>query len=439
VTESGTSASLARPRPWRAWDPRGGQLPEAEAAQLEPLLIVAFQARARGDGGLRSLTEIMKRYRRYRPLVVTQRDSSFTREWRDLGFEVLVWENFDPGPAEAGQFVSRVRRWSRRADLATRQNLRLRRLVQERGIRVVHCNDLHALFHAGVGARLAGAKVVFNLRSTQGVAGPKWGHAMQLADRTVVLSEEMRQHVLRYATPPRCLRPTPVDVISSIVDFSRMRPPSLGERQRLRKELGLQNGEFSVGVVGMADPRKQQLELLEYLRLHLQELPPRVRFHLVGELDVSGSDYGQRCEALIWAAPAEFRERVRLVGYEADVRRWYQALDCVLMPSAHEGLARVMIESLACHCPVVSFAVCSAREVLESTGAGLVAERGDYPGLLRAVGELSNNAGLVERLGEAGARYAVQTFGAERVVTAYEQLYSTLAPPLHSAAGTERR
>jgi glycosyltransferase involved in cell wall biosynthesis len=86
-----------------------------------------------------------------------------------------------------------------------------------------------------------------------------------------------------------------------------------------------------------------------------------------------------------------------------------------------------MIESIACETPVVSFDVCSAREVLQERGCGVVVESGNHEALAEAIARLASDEDARARLGAAGGRAARELFDPSEVVAAYERLYLSLA------------
>jgi glycosyltransferase involved in cell wall biosynthesis len=303
-------------------------------------------------------------------------------------------------------------------------NLRLFGRVRGDPAVVVHCNDLNALWRGALGARLAGAPVVWSIRAMLNVGGFKWRLGRALADVIVVMSSEMRSQVEAQVPPlpwPSS-RAAAVSVIPSIVELDTMTPPSPGERRALREKLGITADELAVGVIGAVIPRKQQLPLLEALARDGERIPD-ARFYFVGDLS-AGDPYGMRCVAA--AEHPKVRDRVRLVGYSPAVTDWYRALDVTVVASTDEGLCRAMIESLACGTPVVSFPVCSAREILVGHEAGIVVEGDDFGALFEAIARIGEDAALRGRLAEAGARAARALFGAQGVMSEYTRLYGHL-------------
>ena len=193
------------------------------------------------------------------------------------------------------------------------------------------------------------------------------------------------------------------------------------ERQRLRAELGIPEGEVALGYVASFNAKKNQLEFIRRAMPGLAASRPEATVYFVGDFQPLSDPYAQQCRGAVEALGLQ--ERVRFVGYDERISRWYQALDLVVLASRREGLARCMIESLAVGTPVVSFAVCSASEVLERYQCGVVVPEGNYEAMVRAIGALVASSSKRAALGKRGADAARALFHADRVVGEYERLY----------------
>ena len=372
-----------------------------------PVLFVVTQSGARANGGVESITQVLERVRRVRPLVVTHTESPFNRRWREAGARVSVWPMSSRG---LGPLL--------------KNNLRAFQLVRTEGCRVVHCNDIQALWHTAFGARAAGAAVVFNVRNIkpEGRAyGRRWHLARRLSTRQLVLSKEMAETFARRLgiEEPR------VEHIYSAVDARRFSHVGGAERAALREKFDIAEDCFAVGVVAAFEPRKAQLEFIEEGVPRIKRLVPRARVYFVGDFAPRRDDYARRCLDAAEATAAG--DSVSFVGYTDEVADWYRALDLVVVASQNEGLARCMIESLACGTPVVSFDVCSARELLEGRGCGVVVAAGDYAAMAGAVASVASDDEARARLGACGASAARELFDPSAVVRAYERLYLSLA------------
>ncbi len=388
-----------------------------------PLLVIAFQSVHEANGGVSSLLHLLSNLREFVPLLVTQVASTATARWAEQGRKVEVW----PVATSAGE-TNRISRWERARSIVS-TNIRVYRYLRGTNARVVHCNDLYALIHCGVGARLARAGVVHNIRGTLGVGGAKWTLARLVASKVIVLSEEMRRFVEQKTAPPRWIPArwvSPVQAVYSIVDFRTMHALDAEGRKETREELGIQPEEFAVGLVGAIVSYKQQLEFILALAKFRTLLPPHVRFWFVGDFFPDTDPYSRAC--LNAVAEQSLGDLVRFVGFTANIARFYQSLDCVLCASAHEGLARAMIESLSCGTGVISFDVASAREILEGHSCGLVIKQGDYESLLAAVAAQARSPGDWQQVGRRAELVARELFDTEKIVAKYERVYAGLMP-----------
>ena len=381
------------------------------AGERAPVAFVVTQSGARANGGVESITQVVERLRRVRPVVVTQSETPFNRRWRAAAADVRVWPMPSLGVASL-----------------VKNNLRAFQLVREENCRVVHCNDIHALWQTAFGARLAGASVVFNVRNVKAEGSPygrRWRLARRISTRQLVLSGEMAEALARRlgvgdSTAARAR----LEHIYSAVDTEKFSPATSERRAALREELGIDAGCFAVGVVAAFEQRKGQLEFISESIPRLLRLAPRARVYFVGDFEPERDTYARRC--LEEAKSAGVGSSVSFVGYTEGVADWYRALDAVAVPSRNEGLARCMIESLACATPVVSFEVCSAREILEARGCGLVVAKGNQEALAEALASLAWDDEARARLGARGRATARELFDPAQVVRAYERLYLSL-------------
>jgi len=89
---------------------------------------------------------------------------------------------------------------------------------------------------------------------------------------------------------------------------------------------------------------------------------------------------------------------------------------------------RGMIEAMSCGRPVVSFDVCSAREVLEekSATAGTVVAYGDHRGMADALVRYATDPAAQAAAGRAGRAAAEVLFDPDAVVERYERVYREL-------------
>lgn len=377
---------------------------------LRPVIFVILQTGVGANGGIASISQIIECLQRHRPIIVTDRESARTEEWRKAGFAThVVPQTISAGslrhPAGA---LSSYLRYSRE----------LRRLVKRSGARVIHANDPAAMQLAIAPAKLTGAKLVLNIRGTFDPEQPpsqlKYGLLFALADHVLYLSNDMARrwaaHVPNAASS--------FSVTYSIADPSKFRPSPIGSDEKP-----------IVLVSGLVRPLKGQLEFIMQSAPALVGEGIQIRF--VGDFDPSANSYMAACAK----AAEPFGDAVQFLGFRNDVAQLMAESAVVAVPSRHEGLVRAMIEAMSCGRPVVSFDVCSAREILEeeSGGAGSVVQGGDHKTMTEAIIGYCKRRAVASAAGEKGCATAERLFARDAVVERYERVYEVLDARMSAA------
>ena len=401
--------------------------PIDERAARGGVLFAVFQNDSRANGGVESITQVIEGLSETPRFVVTNAETPVTERWRQADAETVVW----PLPYASGSSwrSGGLAALARRIRSLVATNWWTWRTLRQRGISVLHCNDPAPFWHVAVGARLAGVPLLLNLRDTksreEGLDLAKYRRRFRLCSRVLVLSREMKQFYEPASRVEQGEAHPPIEFIYSVVDFEQMRPLPPEDRLALRRELGITDGTFAVGFIATFNDKKNQLDYLRHAVPLLANQCPAAKTFFVGDFEPKTNPYARSCAEA--AAELQIEARVRFAGFCSDVHRWYQACDVVVIPTRKEGLARCMIEALACGTPVVSFDVASAREVLEEHRCGRVVAQGDYEALCREIAGLANSPVLRADLSANGAALAPRLFSSESCLEKYRSLILTLA------------
>jgi glycosyltransferase involved in cell wall biosynthesis len=372
------------------------------------MVYVVFQSGTLANGGVESATQILEGLRTPR-IVVTQLESAATERFRAAGCDVRIWP-------VTGKTPKRALHWNRK----------IFELCRQHQVRVVHCNDISAFWHAAPGARAASAKVIFNVRDIfeEGRAyGPRWRSIHHLASEIVCLSRNMEETVMQRFPPlsPRLPRAV-LSFTYSAIDLRKMSPALDDEKTALRASFGFSKDDFAVAYVGAVCEKKNQLGFIEGVLPEVMSRVPSLSVNFFGDFDPERDPYARRC--LDAASPWIPSGRVRFPGFVAETERVYKSHDVVALASRYEGLARCMIESLACGTPVVSFDVTSAREILEVPKTGFVSTRYDYTSMAQSIERLAVDFNLRATMQENARALALRAFDPRKSVAAYEERYA---------------
>lgn len=196
--------------------------------------------------------------------------------------------------------------------------------------------------------------------------------------------------------------------------------PSEEARRGVRAELGLDESDLLVGMVGRFHPAKDHDTFLRAASL-VHKSSPGVRFVLCGR----GVEPANAKLAYL-AARLGVAARTHMLGERRDIERLTAAFDLVVSSSFEEGFPNVVGEAMSCGVPCVVTDVSDLPWVVGDTG--LVVPPKDPEALARAMRtmiEMSPEGR--RRLGEAARQRVVKKFQLKRIQGLYEDLYADLA------------
>ncbi len=245
--------------------------------------------------------------------------------------------------------------------------VRLLRILHRSSPEVVHgymygANELALLF-----GRLTGASVVWGIRAS----GLEMGHydmatrmlyrsggwLSRLSDLIIANSEAGRRFHLGIGYPAAklCVIPNGIDTRRFAYDAT--------QRERVRREWGLEDGEMLIGVVARLDPMKDHATFLRAAALASTK-HPGTRFVIVG-----GGTEHRLATLKSLAAQLGVSARVLWAGAREDVAAAYSALDIFTCCSAFgEGFPNSLAEAMACERSCVATRVGDAEWILGDCG-----------------------------------------------------------------------
>jgi len=152
---------------------------------------------------------------------------------------------------------------------------------------------------------------------------------------------------------------------------------------------------------------------------------PGVRFQLLGGVEPSWNKAGIPKEQVErWS-----EEGVDYLGSTGDVRPYFEAADCIVLPSYYpEGVPRAMIEAAAMGKPVITTDTPGCRDVVDEGKTGFLCEPRSAEDLVRAmlrVLELSPPA--LAEMGKSARKKAEREFDEQTVIGIYLAALASLS------------
>lgn len=239
--------------------------------------------------------------------------------------------------------------------------------------------DAHYFYPTGVAATWLGQAldrpVVVTSRGTDLTVLPDFRlprylmrRAIARADGLITVSGALRDKLLTLGAAPDKVR-----VLRNGVDLKHFR---LLDRAEARAKLGL-SGHILLSVGNLVPGKAHDLTIRAMAEL------PEMTLLIAGR-----GPEEERLQALI--ASLGLQDRVRLLGLVPHDRLpdYYNAADILVHASEREGMANVLLESLACGTPIVAAAIPGMDEVVDPPESGLLMARRTPDALAAAVRQL---------------------------------------------------
>ena len=215
------------------------------------------------------------------------------------------------------------------------------------------------------------------------------------------------------------------DVVPNGVPASQ--PVEPREREARRSALGLPEGR----TLGLFVGRLVKEKNLACLVRAMAALEPGQRPWLA----IAG-DGPLRTETEASVIAAGLQDDVRFLGERDDGDALMQVADFLVLPSVLEGMPNVVLEAMACGCPVIGSRVGGIPELIEDGVSGLLFSSDDAAALAATMLRLGSDADLRQRLSLAARQHAVARHSIEGMVASTVAVYDRC---LTQAVPTDRQ
>ena len=191
-----------------------------------------------------------------------------------------------------------------------------------------------------------------------------------------------------------------------------------------RREFGIADDEFVVGLIGLLIPWKGQQLFLDAARALHDEIPG-LRMLIIGGTPLECQAYEQQLRQRVREDGLE--DCVVFTGHMDDMPMVYNALDIVVSASTSpEPLGTVVIECMAMGRTLIAPAHGGGAEMNEHGVTALLFEPGNADSFADAVRRLYHDPQLRQQLGKAAREKALRTFAVEEHVRGVAHVYDRL-------------
>ncbi len=208
-----------------------------------------------------------------------------------------------------------------------------------------------------------------------------------------------------------------IDVIPIPIKFKNFEY-SEGDRDLIRKELGIDKNAKVIGFVGRFSEEKNLFTLLDSF-CDVSRDDPSLKLVLVG----TGSLESELKRYVINKA---IQQDVIFCGVRYDINRMLSSFDIFILPSYIEGLSTALLEAMSSGRAIICSNILANQELVSQNHEALLVNPHETEELAHAIRSLSKDSGLRSKLGHNASIRASQ-YDEDQIFSKILEYYETLS------------
>jgi glycosyltransferase involved in cell wall biosynthesis len=298
---------------------------------------------------------------------------------------------------------------------------KLKKFLSQNNIDVIHThlsNDLWVLVPA---LKLSGSKAKLTLSKglESGVSKKDLFHRFlyNRVDKIIAVSNFIKSNVLK--TCP--VDESRVMVIPDAIQLEKYNP-DLFDKKNVKKELGFDESQIIIGMVGRMSPGKGHEILFESARrLMNSDWKNKIKFLVVGGASFGEEDYEKKL--LADAEKYGLKEIMEFTGFQSNTPYYLSAMDILAFPSNEESFGGTLLEAMAMKLPVAASDSGGVPDIVINGVTGLLIPRNNPDALTKALIQLIENKELRDTMGNNGRKRVEQHFEMTENIKLFEKIY----------------
>jgi len=230
-------------------------------------------------------------------------------------------------------------------------------------------------------------------------------------DKIVAVSDALKKEILESKIPSEKIL-----VIDNGIDIDRFQPAS--GINGMRKSLGIEDDEKTVGTVGRLIDEKGHEYLLKAAQEVLRNYP-KAKFIIVGDGHLRSN-----LESI--AKELRLERNVIFTGIRREIPAIIHAMDIFVMPSLNEGLPFAILEAMAARRPVIASNVGAIPKLIQDGHTGLLIEPADAAQLSDSIIKLLRDEKKADLLAGNAYEKVKKEFSAQKMAEKYVAAYDSI-------------
>jgi len=117
------------------------------------------------------------------------------------------------------------------------------------------------------------------------------------------------------------------------------------------------------------------------------------------------------------------KDKIKFLGFQENVRDFYNIFDLLCVPSNSEGFAYVIIEAMACKTLVLSSDIPGPNEIISNGINGFIFKKEDIDDLAEKIKMIMNYSFNFDIIKKNARERVKKFFSASKMVKKYENIY----------------
>jgi len=371
-------------------------------------------------GGPRFLLNLLERLdkTRFRPIVVSQKQSPLTEEAEVLGCQKIIV----PFPSILNTYNEGILQYSVVNKLNSLKalleyNKKIEDLAKKYNINCFWGRNIKSVLLIGIAAKRLNIPLIWDIgieKESRGLMRLLHWIGLNLTSAVVTQAFCQQQEIFGAMTVQ--LFKSKFFTIYPGVNASRLDKIQV-DKYNVRKNVN----QFTIISVGTITPRKNQRMLLKAIQLITQK-HPHIHANIVGSVDDEA--YFKECQDFVQNKKIE--PYVTFLGWRDDILELMLQSDLLVFTSQNEGIPQVIKEAMQVELPVVSTSVGGIPEIIKHQETGLLVAKDDVHQLSQSIESCITNPELCRQLSQKARLRVEQQFSAQIWSSEYEKLFCQL-------------
>jgi glycosyltransferase involved in cell wall biosynthesis len=183
-------------------------------------------------------------------------------------------------------------------------------------------------------------------------------------------------------------------------------------------------GGITFANIGQFVPWKKQMLFLQVAH-EITDRLPHARFMLVGD-DLFGRNSGYKDRLLNYLKRLNLPERFVHIGWQEDMTKVWENVDCLVHAADREPFGRIIIEAMAARVPVIAVDSAGPSEIISDGITGLLVRASDPKQLQDAMLRMASEPNLRRTLADAAYERVRSVYTVDNTARRIREIYENI-------------